>query len=174
MKKLFIFYLGGRAKKSNIELHDVFFGVGENWADCYPLIKKHWFGELTGLHIDCYAEIEHIDGHDVVIRETDNKEKSSRDKKLFFVNLGAYQNHVFEEKHYFKTVIAENVSDAKRKAKSSVENENQISMLHADNTLEIDDVLIPDELIEPCYAIELLPSTAAKKIRYTHGYFLVP
>jgi hypothetical protein len=169
MQKLFIFYLGGRAKGSNIELHDVFFGIGETHQDCYPHIKKHWFGELKGLHIDCYACVEHIDGYDILIE----KNKSQEDKKLFFVNLGFYQANCFEEKHTFRMVVAETIQQAKSKTKSFIENDEKMNLIHTDNVFEIDDILIPSELIDNNYAIKLLPSDIHKDIHYTHGYFLI-
>lgn len=67
--KLFMFYLGGRVKGANIEVHDVFFGIGEKAEDCYDSIKKHWFGEKKGLHVDCYAPVEYVDGFDVTVEK---------------------------------------------------------------------------------------------------------
>jgi hypothetical protein len=172
MKKLFMFYLGGRAKGANIELHDVFFGIGETYEECYPHIKKHWFGESKGLHVDCYTSIDHIDGHDIIVEKC-NENKTQESKKLFFLNLGFYQTDCFEEKHSFKMVVAETVAQAKLKAKSLIENSEKVSLIHTDNAVEVDDILIPSDLINADYSLKLVPSKTVKNIHYTHGYFLV-
>jgi len=49
VKKLennFLYYivLGGRAKKANIELHDVRWVVGSKIEDTYDTLRKDWFG----------------------------------------------------------------------------------------------------------------------------------
>ncbi len=167
-----MFYLGGRVKGANIELHDVFFGIGETHDECYSSIKKHWFGESKGLHVDCYACVEHIDGYDIIV-EKSNPNVSQENKKLFFLNLGFYQKNYFEEKHSFKMVVAETVEQAKLKAKSLIENDVNISLIHTDNVFEVDDILIPSDLIDADYSLQLLPSETTKDIHYTHGYFLI-
>ena len=44
--------LGGKAKKANIELHDVRWVVGSNIEDTYDALRKDWFGSSKGLHIE--------------------------------------------------------------------------------------------------------------------------
>jgi hypothetical protein len=53
-EKLFAVYLGGRADRCNIELHDVVFVVGSSIEETYPLLAKKWFGNLHGFHIDSF------------------------------------------------------------------------------------------------------------------------
>ena len=57
--------LGGRARKANIELHDVRLVVGSKIEDTYDTLRKDWFGSLKGLHIDSYKKIQYIDGHKI-------------------------------------------------------------------------------------------------------------
>ena len=51
-KYLFLVVLGGKAKKANIELHDVRWVLGSKIEDTYEVIRKDWFGIYEGLHID--------------------------------------------------------------------------------------------------------------------------
>ena len=51
-KYLFLVVLGGKAKKANIELHDVRWVAGSKIEDTYEVIRKDWFGTYEGLHID--------------------------------------------------------------------------------------------------------------------------
>jgi hypothetical protein len=82
-KKLFAVYLGGRADRCNIELHDVVFVVGSSIEEAYPLLAKKWFGNLQGFHIDSYVELQNIDGYKIEITKDFPKEESS--KKLYFI-----------------------------------------------------------------------------------------
>ena len=50
--KLFSVFLGGRADKCNIELHDVVFTLGEKIEDSYNDLLGKWFGLPDRLHID--------------------------------------------------------------------------------------------------------------------------
>ncbi len=158
--KLFVFYLGGRVAKANIELHDVFFAVGKQITDCYPLIKQHWFGDAQRLHIDSYAEITHADGHAVTLTTT-----PAFDKKLFFVNIGGYVGNNFAEEHIFKFIVASSAENAKVRAKALLATQD-IHMLHVDDVIDVAQH-IGD------YAIALSPSDDHAPLVYEHGYFLL-
>ena len=58
---LYLVVLGGRAKKANIELHDVRWVIGSKIEDTYDTLRKDWFGSPKGLHIDSYKKIKYID-----------------------------------------------------------------------------------------------------------------
>ena len=55
---LYLVVLGGRAKKANIELHDVRWVVGTKIEDTYDTLRNDWFGSKEGLHIDSYKKIK--------------------------------------------------------------------------------------------------------------------
>ena len=57
---LFIVVLGGRSLKSNIEIHDVRWVLGESLEDTFPELRKQWIGKSNGLHIDSYKRIEYV------------------------------------------------------------------------------------------------------------------
>jgi len=75
---LYLVVLGGRAKKANIELHDVRWVVGSEIEDTYDTLRKDWFGSPKGLHIDSYKKIKYIDGYKINLI---NYEKDKIDKK---------------------------------------------------------------------------------------------
>ncbi len=92
--KLFYVILGATPEGRNIEQHDVFFGIAENFEELIPEIKNFW--KDARVHIDCYQEVKFADGYQINIVEK-SEEKPS--EQLFFVNLGGYKTGSFEEFH---------------------------------------------------------------------------
>ena len=119
---LFIVLLGGRSLKSNIEVHDVRWVLGESIEDTFPELRRQWFGQSKGLHIDSYKCIKYIEGYKIVILDA-NKNKTKRidseEKSLWFVNLGGYNKKSMNEQHEFTLVVAKKATEAKRKAKKN-------------------------------------------------------
>ena len=123
---LYLVVLGGKAKKANIELHDVRWVVGSKIEDTYDTLRKDWFGSPKGLHIDSYKKIEYIDGYKInlIYFEKDKKydkklvKKNKAEKHLWFVNLGGYNPTSMQEKHEFGLVTASTKLEAKNLAKS--------------------------------------------------------
>ena len=123
---LYLVVLGGRAKKANIELHDVRWVVGSKIEDTYDTLRKDWFGSQKGLHIDSYKKIKYIDGYKIILRNFENDKinknqlanRTKHQKNLWFVNIGGYDPSSMQEKHEFGLVIASNKLEAKNKAKS--------------------------------------------------------
>jgi len=117
--------LGGKAKKANIELHDVRWVVGSKIEDTYDTLRKDWFGSPQGLHIDSYKKIKYIDGYKInlIYFEKDKIDKNqlvkNKGKKhLWFVNIGGYNPTSMQEKHEFGLVTASTKLEAKNLAKS--------------------------------------------------------
>jgi len=123
---LYLVLLGGRAKKANIELHDVRWVVGSKIEDTYDILRNDWFGSPKDLHIDSYKKIQYVDGYKInlINLEKDKKKKKQLLKKnkikknLWFVNLGGYDPTSMQEKHEFGLVIASTKLEAKNIAKS--------------------------------------------------------
>ena len=121
---LFIVVLGGRSLKSNIELHDVRWVLGETIEDTYPELRKQWLGKKSGLHIDSYKCIKYIDGYKIVLSKSTEESLISphfEDFSLWFVNLGGYNPKKMYEEHEFNLIVAKKAIDAKRKAKKNWE-----------------------------------------------------
>ena len=123
---LYLVVLGGKAKKANIELHDVRWVVGSKIEDTYDTLRKDWFGSPQGLHIDSYKKIKYIDGYKIklIYFEKDNidnkqlEKKNKAKKHLWFVNLGGYNPTSMQEKHEFGLVTASTKFEAQNIAKS--------------------------------------------------------
>ena len=123
---LYLVVLGGKAKKANIELHDVRWVVGSKIEDTYHTLRKDWCGSPKGLHSDSYKKIKYIDGYKIILRNFENDKinknqlanRTKHQKNLWFVNIGGYDPSSMQEKHEFGLVIASNKLEAKNKAKS--------------------------------------------------------
>ena len=120
---LYLVVLGGRAKKANIELHDVRWVVGSKIEDTYDTLRNDWFGSSRGLHIDSYKKIQYIDGYKINLINVENHKREKKQlvkkikpkKTLWFVNIGGYNPTSMQEKHEFGLVIASNKLEAKKK-----------------------------------------------------------
>tara|TARA_B100001250_G_C19487654_1_gene651581 strand:- start:24 stop:581 length:558 start_codon:yes stop_codon:yes gene_type:complete len=158
---LFIVVLGGRSLKSNIELHDVRWVVGESIEDTFPELRKQWFGKINGLHIDSYKRIEYVDGFKVVVSKS-NKDNSintyKENKSLWFINLGGYNPKKMYEEHEFKLVVAKKALEAKKKAKKNWE--SNLKDKHNDNYSDIKNFAQIDEI----YSIKTIKSWEIKLI----------
>ena len=117
---LFIVVLGGRTLKSNIEIHDVRWVLGESIEDTFPELRNQWLGKKSGLHIDSYKRIEYVDGYKIVISQSNKKNSINPildDLSLWFVNLGGYNPKKMYEEHEFTLVVAKKAVEAKKKAR---------------------------------------------------------
>ena len=123
---LFLVVLGGRAKKANVELHDVRWVVGSKIEDTFDVLRNDWFGNFEGLHIDSYKKIKHVDGYKINLKNIKNKKLKNKNflngnaskNNLWFVNIGGYDPNSMQEKHEFGLVVASSKLEAKNKAKS--------------------------------------------------------
>lgn len=174
-KKLFAVYLGGRADRCNIELHDVVFVVGSSIEETYPLLAKKWFGNLQGFHIDSYVELQTIDGYKIELSQDPPKGDSL--KKLYFINLGAYKPGEFTEYHQSAFYVADSSPDAVRRAKSELC--QGLQTIHKDDVVLLDRVSHPvdfdvDDVLElqevDSYYISLSPTTSSEQAIPTSAY----
>ena len=164
---LYLVVLGGRAKKANIELHDVRWVVGSKIEDTYDTLRKHWFGSLKGLHIDSYKKIKYIDGYKINLRYVENLKikknkfsyRSNSKSYLWFVNLGGYEPNSMQEKHEFGLVVASSSLEANNKAKAKWL--NGCKKKHKDDVASLEMLISCDncELIKKIgnWEIELTP-----------------
>lgn len=110
--QLFLVVLGGRAAGVHIELHDVRFVVGPNLEATLPALRRQWFGQRRGLHIDSYMTVRQVGAFAVELR----REPFAGAERLWFVNVGGYQPHLLAEEHAFGLVVADTAAGAKRQA----------------------------------------------------------
>jgi hypothetical protein len=142
MPKLFLVYLGGRAPKANIELHDVQFVAGDSIEDTFEQVRQRWFGTVKGLHLDAYLEVKFVDGFRVELR----RDPSAQPEKLYFVNLGGYDPASVAELHQFGLFVANTVTDAKDKAKKALLTRSL--QQHKDDLFDVDDCIPVGEVAE--------------------------
>jgi hypothetical protein len=114
--KLFAIYIGGTLPRANIELHDMRFVVAASMLETYEELKRQWWGTPNSLHVDCWAQIDHADGYDVALRP----EPFSGAERLFYVNLGGYNQVDFSEQHKNMFVVATSAAQAKTRAVQSI------------------------------------------------------
>ena len=118
MPKLYMFYLGGNAGRSNIEVHDIQFAVCNNYQEAVPALKAAWFGDAGKIHIDGWQVIEWADGYDITVSEqpAGDERPSENTPRLYFANVGGYLAGQLAEAHAFGLFAAANPAEAKTKA----------------------------------------------------------
>ena len=158
---LFIVVLGGRALRSNIEMHDVRWVLGESIEDTFPELRNQWLGKKTGLHIDSYKRIQYVDGYKIEISKS-NKDNSinphEEDQSLWFINLGGYDPNKMYEEHEFTLVVAKKAIDAKKKARKNWE--SNVKNKHNDDCSGIKDL----EQVDDVHSIKKIKSWEIKLI----------
>jgi hypothetical protein len=165
--KLYAVVLGGAAEKSNTELHDVVFAVGQNIGDCYFQLLDKWFGLPEKMHIDSYMELDVVDGYEISLQ----KEKSNdKDKKLFFINLGAYKEGDFMEYHANTFLVGKLATEIKKRAKEKLL--NGFDEVHKDDLYEVDDMIAIEEL--DGFYVHLMPTKKTENLKPTNGYHVLP
>ncbi len=135
-QKLFAVYLGGRAPRAAIELHDMVFVTGERIEDCYGQILDQWFGTPGHVHIDSVLELDIVDGWKIELKRT----PAPRAEKLYFVNLGAYNKTDFTELHAISFHVADSAPKAKATA-LAMNFRNGERERHKDDLLAVDDCI---------------------------------
>lgn len=135
-RRLYLFYIGGTAGRSNIEVHDVQFAAVKRIPDAYPSLRDAWFGDPSSLHLDGYAAVAWADGFDVTLAPAPDPSGW----KLFFVNMGGYRRGVLAELHEFGLFVARDAAGAKTKARQHLL--AGAEQLHKDDLREVDNCLL--------------------------------
>jgi hypothetical protein len=134
--RLFAVYLGGRAPRASIELHDMVFVAGDAIEDCHEQILAQWFGTPGHVHIDSWLELDIVDGWKIELKKTPSKQA----EKLFFVNLGAYNASDFTELHAVSFHVATEAPQAKAAALARHFTDG-VTEPHKDDLCDVDDCL---------------------------------
>lgn len=141
MADLYMFYLGGNAGRSNIEVHDVQFVACNNVQEAVPALKAAWFGDADKVHIDGYQIVNWADGYAV---DLSRERADNGGLNLYFVNVGGYLPHQLAEAHEFGLFVAESAQIAKEKAKAQLLLHHALQ--HKDNLKDVDDCLLLAEV----------------------------
>jgi hypothetical protein len=163
--KLFMFYVGGRCKNSNIELHDVRFSIGETIDACYDDLRQQWWGDPESLHLDCWGAVDQADGFDI---EVTMEAIAAGGESLFFVNMGGYDPGAFTELHRNVLLVARDAGTAKQRALSLVK---EWALPHKDNLFEVENLLdLSKVAAHRGYRIRLTKATAEKPFVFSCDY----
>jgi hypothetical protein len=163
--KLFMFYIGGDCKNSNIELHDVRFCVGETAESCHDDLRRQWWGNPTSLHLDCWGPVDHADGFDLTLTTTPPPEQP---EKLFFLNLGGYDPAEFRELHKNVLMVA---PDAKAAIARALKEMRGWSLPHRDRIFEVEKVInLNALLLGRNYFLILTPTSTPKRSAFMCKY----
>ena len=163
--KLFMFYVGGRCKNSNIELHDVRFSVGETIDACYDDLRRQWWGDPESLHLDCWGAVDQADGFDV---EITTETIAAGGESLFFVNMGGYDPGAFTELHRNVLLVTRDAITAKQRALSLVK---EWALPHKDNLFEVENLLDLNKVAaDRGYRIRLTKAAAEKPFVFSCDY----
>lgn len=165
-KKLLAVYLGGRADRCNTELHDVVFVVGETIEGTYDQLMDKWFGDPLRLHIDSWMKLSVVDGYRISLAASPAKS----DKKLYFINLGAYQPGEFTELHANAFLVASSETEVKQRAKSHLL--RGALSVHTDDLYDVDDCLEIAEV--DGLHVHLEPTSEAAMLDPQNGYHIIP
>ncbi len=167
MLKLFAVLLGGRASGCHIELHDVVFIIGNSLEETYPRLVHKWFGHHKRLHVDSSVELKYIDGYEIYLKK---QKPSNQQKKLFFVNFGAYKSGFFGEMHEVNFYVCDDKAQAVAKAKQTLC--TGMHLQHCDDNLNVEDYLDDLSLIEEIdgYYLHLIPTAVSHTLEVTSDY----
>ncbi len=178
MPKLFMLLIGATPPDRNIEQHDVFFGIGETIKDLIPDVETFWPGN-NKLHFDAWREVTSVNGRKVeVVLKNENRQNGPF--KLFFINLGGYKQHEFEEFHY-KMIIAaadkaEAINISKQTAffkhtgfKGATSHIDDKFGVDVDDIYEINDIL--PAAIKEKYGLLVTPADSLAEDEINLGYF---
>lgn len=161
MYKLFMILLGSKAPARNVEQHDFYFGIAREMKELIPEMKTFWPEAGDSLHIDGWREVTTVDGFRIQVKSKDETPPPS-DKRLFFVNLGGYQEGRFEEQHYTMLTVQEDrmkalkTSMASQFFKESTIKTTRGANAHIDEKYGID--------VDEFYRIEELLSAKQKEL----------
>lgn len=177
--KLFMLLLGSKAPGRHVEQHDFFFGIANSLKELVPDIKKFWPEAGDKIHVDGWREVNEVDGYRVTVHPREEVDDNSN-MKLFFINLGGYQENRFEEQHYVILTVKLDRTSAFNEAKDTFffkNNQFKGAKSHIDDKygIDVDDLYEIDEMLSDSqkqkYKIVLTKDVAMEADKLHLGYF---
>lgn len=177
--KLYMLLLGSKAPKRNVEQHDYFFGIATSIKELIPEIKAFWPEAGKSIHVDGWRTVNMVEGFEIsVVLNSEISEPN--DNKLYFINLGGYQEGKLEEQHY--VVLSVNsekalaIHHAKKTAffkRNSIKGANS----HIDEKygIDVDDIFKIDDILsretKEKYHIRITENPHLSEDKIHLGYF---
>ena len=180
--KLYMLLLGSKAPSRNVEQHDYFFGIASNLKELVPQIKAFWPEAGASIHIDGYREVTTVDDHRIEVVLKDELTQPSA-KRLFFINLGGYQEGKLEEQHYIMLSVQDDrvaaVQTSKKteffKAKTIASVKGANSHIDEKYGIDVDDIYRIEDILSPAqksmYHIRITPEPGLPADQIHLGYF---
>jgi hypothetical protein len=178
--KLFMVLLGCKPPGRHIEQHDVFFGIAATIEELIPEMKLFWPDGI--IHIDAWREVNVVDGCRLNIIPKGQGAQPVKRERLFFINLGGYQENKFEEQHYIMLTVKQSKGDAFRKAKDTLfyrHNQFDKAVSHIDDKygVDVDDLYDVEEMLSPAlkekYQVDLIPTVDREDDLMHLGYIKI-
>lgn len=161
--KLFMILIGCKPAGRHTEQHDVFFGIAPAIKDLIPQMLEFWPEADGKLHVDGWREVHNVDGFLVKVEPATAQQLLPDSHQLFFLNLGGYKEHEFEEYHYKMLAAATDKGIAVQKARQTAFYKHTG---FTGATSHIDDKYGVD--VDDIYAIEdILPAAVKQQYRVT-------
>lgn len=146
--------LGCRPQGRYTEQHDIFFGIGHSLKELIPTMKKFWPEAKGNIHVDVWREVTAVEGYTIEVAPKDTSK--TENLNLFFINLGGYKENEFDEFHYKIVTVAENLSEAIKKAKATSFYKHfgfKGATSHIDDKfgIDVDDIFTVKEILSPVF-----------------------
>ncbi|WP_374950974.1 DUF1543 domain-containing protein [Mucilaginibacter sp.] len=179
---LYMLLLGSKAPNRNVEQHDYFFGIANNLKELVPQIKAFWPEAGASIHIDGFRRVTTVDGYQIDVISKDEQAEPSG-KKLFFVNLGGYQENKLEEQHYIVLSVQDDRVGAVQNSKKTEFFKSQtIASVKGANShidekygIDVDDIYRIEDILSPYqkaqYHIRITASPGLPEDHIHLGYF---
>jgi hypothetical protein len=178
--KLFMVLIGCKPQGRHTEQHDIFLGIASSMKELLPQIIAFWPEAEGDLHIDGWREVSHVDGFDVSVLPKSSDVSNEPLQQLFFINLGGYKEHEFDEFHYKMLVASNDKAEAVKRAKATAfykHTQFEGAKSHIDDKygVDVDDLYQIEEILHESlkekYSIRLSPARDIKEDQLHLGYF---
>jgi hypothetical protein len=173
--------LGCKPAGRHTEQHDVFFGIAPAIKDLIPQLLQFWPEAAGKLHVDGWREVHNVDGFLVKVEPATSQEPLPGTHKLFFLNLGGYKEHEFEEYHYKMLAAATDKGIAVQKARQTAFYKHTGftgATSHIDDKygVDVDDIYAIEDILPPAIKQQhritlMLPSGPIEEDILHLGYF---
>lgn len=177
----FYFAIIGCTPKNRLtEQHDVFFGIANHLKELIPHISNSWQECQGKFHIDSWRKVEFIDNYKIDVVE---KNTTSNEENIFFINLGGYLPNDMEEYHHKILIVAKTKAEAIRKAKKSTfykkfsfkEAPSHIDEKYGvdiDEIYKIEDILLPE--FKEKYSLKITKTDTYSEDKINVAYLSLP
>lgn len=178
--KLYMLMLGCTPDGRHTEQHDIFFAIGDSLKSLVPDINLFWPEAKGKLHIDAWREVNQVGSHKIEVISRAENSSDGNTGHLFFVNLGGYQEGLFDEPHFKILTVQSDMATAIKEAKKTPfyrETQFPGANSHIDDNygLDVDEIYDVVEILplyqKEKYALRITENHSDVQDKYHLGYF---